>query len=439
MTLNHRRAIASLRSLLRCRAPDELLRKLAPNESPRAARVVSGVEITPEQLELRWQGLPRAEAARLLLLDPRTAQQARAYTRNVENFIGTVKVPVGIAGPVRVNGAHAQGDYYVPMATTEAALVASYSRGAQLITEAGGCSAVTTNEGVSRAPGFAFRTLHEAGQFIAWALGALLDMKRVADATSRYGRLQEMRVNLEGNHVYLIFDFATGDASGQNMVTIATQAVCDYIARECPIVPLYAFLEANHSGDKKASAQSFIVGRGRSVTADIVVPRRMVEERLHATPEMMARYWAMSAVGGVLSGTIGVQGHYANGLAAVYLACGQDVACVAESAVGVTRMELTDGGLYTSVTLPNLLVGTVGGGTALPSQRACLDILGLAGTGHANAFAEVCAAVALAGELSIVGALVAGEFAEAHQRLARGGARSTAHDTGATLPEAVHA
>jgi hydroxymethylglutaryl-CoA reductase (NADPH) len=428
MAIGHRRAIASLRSLLQRHSPDELLRKLAPKQPAWAAKVVSGAEISPEQLDRRWVGLPNAEAARPVLLDAETAQQAPTYAHNVENFLGTVKVPVGIAGPVRVNGAHAQGDYYVPMATTEATLVASYSRGAQLIAEAGGCSAVTTNEGVSRAPGFAFRTLNEAGQFIAWALGALPDMKRVADSTSRYGHLKEMRVSLEGNHVYLIFDFTTGDASGQNMVTIATQAVCDYIARECPARPLYAFLEANHSGDKKASAQSFIAGRGRSVTADVVIPKRLVEERLHATPEMMARYWAMSAVGAVLSGTIGVQGHYANGLAAVYLACGQDVACVAESAVGVTRMELTDDGLYTSVTLPNLIVGTVGGGTGLPSQSACLEILGLGGAGHANAFAEVCGAIALAGELSIVGALVAGEFAQAHQRLARG--------TGGTAPEA---
>ena len=156
------------------------------------------------------------------------------------------------------------------------------------------------------------------------------------------------------------------------------------------------------------------------------MPSELVEKRLHTTPEMMVKYWAMSAIGGVLSGTIGVQGHYANGLAAIYLACGQDVACVAESAVGVTRYELSaDGGLYASVTLPNLIVGTVGGGTGLPSQRACLELMGLAGAGNANALAEVCAAVALAGELSIVGAIVAGDFTRAHQRLARN-AQSTA-------------
>jgi hydroxymethylglutaryl-CoA reductase (NADPH) len=229
-----------------------------------------------------------------------------------------------------------------------------------------------------------------------------------------------MRVNVEGNHVYLIFEFATGNAAGQNMVTIATQAICEYIAEHSAVKPRYGFVEANHSGDKKASAQSFLGGRGKSVTCECVVPAELVERRLHTSVETMTRYWVMSALGGVMSGTIGVQGHYANGLTALYLACGQDVACVAESAVGVTRFEARDdGALYAAVTLPNLIVGTVGGGTNLPTQRACLDVLGLPEGGSANAFAEVCAAVALGGELSIVGALAAGHFTSAHQSLAR--------------------
>ena len=146
-----------------------------------------------------------------------------------------------------------------------------------------------------------------------------------------------------------------------------------------------------------------------------MLPAALVEQRLHTTPDAMVDYWRMSALGGVMSGSIGVQGHYANGLAALFIACGQDAACVAEAAVGVTRFELRDdGGLYAAVTLPNVMVGTVGGGTGLPSQRACLDILGLRGAGHARAFAEVAAAVALAGELSIIGALAAGHFAGAH-------------------------
>ena len=422
MTIDHRHALASLQALLRAVSPEELRKRLQPKKHAPPPKVVSGSEITPEAIDRRWSGLPSREAGREVLLDGLTVQHAVQYARNVENFVGTVKVPVGVAGPIRVNGTYAQGDYYVPMATLEATLVASYSRGAQLITEAGGCAAATISENVSRAPGYAFASLHEAGQFIAWATGALAQLKEAADATTRYGRVRGMRVSLEGNHVYLIFDFSTGDASGQNMVTIATHAICDYIARECPIKPVYAFLESNHSGDKKASAQSFMSGRGRSVTAEVLVPRDLVQSRLHTTPEMMCRYWAMSAIGGVLSGTIGVQGHYANGLAAIYMACGQDVACVAESAVGVTRIEMAGDDMYVSVTLPNVLVGTVGGGTGLPSQRACLDILGLAGPGNANAFAEVCASIALAGELSIVGALCAGDFAQAHARFARGAA-----------------
>jgi hydroxymethylglutaryl-CoA reductase (NADPH) len=161
--------------------------------------------------------------------------------------------------------------------------------------------------------------------------------------------------------------------------------------------------------------------RGRKVSAEVVLSRELLEDRLHTTAARMLDYWRMSVIGGVMTGSIGVQGHYANGLAAMFIACGQDAACVAEAAVGVTRFEPSgDGGLYAAVTLPNLIVGTVGGGTRLPSQRACLDIMGLAGTGRARAFAEVAAAVALAGEVSITGALAAGEFTRAHQRLARG-------------------
>src|SRR5258708_1943260 len=205
------------------------------------------------------------------------------------------------------------------------------------------------------------------------------------------------------------------------MVTIATQAIFDYIAEHTPVQPQYSFVEANLSGDKKASALSFLSVRGKKVVTEARLSAELVKRVLHSTPEMMVNYWRMSALGGVMSGTIGVHGHYANGLAALFIACGQDAACVAESAVGVTRFEVTqEGGLYAAVTLPNVIVGTVGGGTSLPSQRTCLEILGLAGSAHAEAFAEVCAALALAGELSIIAALSSDEFTRAHRRLARG-------------------
>jgi hydroxymethylglutaryl-CoA reductase (NADPH) len=409
-----------LQRLLATRSPDEIVQHLGPRTDPAPPKVPGGGTLSEDAVKRRWELVPHA-AGREQLLDAQTAGQMDAYKRNIENFIGTVKVPVGLAGPLRVNGVFARGDYYVPLATTEAALVASYSRGSQLLTEAGGCTAVLVNEGVSRAPGFAFRTIAECGQFILWATSQLDEMKRRAESTTRHGKLIDLRVTLEGNHVYLGFEFTTGDASGQNMVTLATEAICEFIEQNCPIRPQYWFVEANLSGDKKGSVQSFLLVRGKKVSAECVLSADLIQKRLHTTPSRMLDYWRMSALGGVLSGTTGVQGHYANGLAALYLACGQDVACVAESAVGVTRFELTaEGGLYASVTMPSIMVGTVGGGTGLPSQHACLEIMNLAGPGHAQALAEVTAALCLAGELSIIGALCSGDFSRAHRLLARG-------------------
>ncbi len=369
----------------------------------------------------RWDLLPQASAAKSVIADEVTLAQHQVFGRNIENFIGTVKVPVGLAGPLRVNGIAAQGDYYVPLATTEAALVASYHRGASVITLSGGCTTMILSEGVGRAPAYAFHSLIETGTFVQWCLANTELLRATAERTTQHGRFKDLRFTIEGNHVYLLMEFTTGDASGQNMVTIATQAVCDFIAENCPVKPEYFFVEGNMSGDKKASAQSFQSVRGKKVSAEVRLSRQLVERHLHTTPEKMVDYWRMSALGGVLSGTIGVQGHYANGLAALFIACGQDAACVSEAAVGVTRFEVSrEGEFYGAVTLPNLIVGTVGGGTGLPSQRACLDILGLAGAGQARAFAEVCAALALAGEISIIAALSAGQFAGAHERLARG-------------------
>jgi hydroxymethylglutaryl-CoA reductase (NADPH) len=351
----------------------------------------------------------------------RELAEAEVYARNIENYIGTVKVPLGLAGPLRIRGAHARGDYHVPLATTEAALVASYSRGAKVLTEAGGCAAAVIAQGIGRAPGFAFASLDEALRFASWIATQTDAFARVAGTTTRHGQLLSADCTVEGNHVYVNFDFATGEAAGQNMVTFATEAILAHIAVHAPVAPRYLFVEANHSGDKKASARAMGAVRGKRVSAEACVPRELVERLLHCTPERMTQYWQMAAIGGVLSGTIGVQGHYANGLAALYIACGQDAACVAESAVGVTRMEIDEsGGLYACVTLPNVIAGTVGGGTGLPSQRACLDVLGACGPIDACAFAEVCAALALAGELSIIGALCSGDFARAHAELARG-------------------
>lgn len=420
MSVGYKRARSYLEGLLRERSLTELRLQLEPKSENLSLEPPGPFCLRAESLERRWGLLKTGRKDREVLADPRTLEQRECYRHNIENFIGTVKLPVGLAGPLRVNGLFAQGDYYTPLATTEAALVASYSRGAQLISEAGGCTAILLNEGISRAPAFAFVSLREAGLFTAWALSQLGEFRRAAESTTHHGRLIDMRIEIEGSHVYLVFEFHTGDASGQNMATIATEAICAYINSYTPVRPRHFFIEANVSGDKKASTQSFLSVRGKKVTAEVILPPDLVKKRLNTTPEQIADYWHISAVGTMLSGTIGAQGHYANGLAALYVACGQDVACVAESAVGITRFEVTgQGELYASVTLPNLVVGTVGGGTGLPSQRVCLEIMGLAGPGKAKALAEVCAGLCLAGEISITGAICAGEFARAHRCLAR--------------------
>lgn len=397
-------------------------------DRPLKPRIRPTRDLTPESAETHWEtlasGTPSAEAARESLYDAQAQRDLPEYRRNIENYVGTVKVPVGVIGPLRINGVFANDDFYVPLATTEAALVASYGRGARLISAAGGCAAGVLAEGVHRAPGFAFENVTQAGLFVQWVLSEFEALKAVAEATTRHGKLVDLAPHIAGDQVYLLCTYTTGDAAGQNMVTIATDALCRDVLARCPIKPKYWFVETNFSGDKKASALSFLSVRGRKVTAEVTLPADLVRRHLHTTTERMHDYWRMSAMGGVMSGSIGVQGHYANGLAALYLATGQDVACVAESAVGVTRFELrADDALYACVTLPNVIVGTVGGGTGLPSQAGGLAILGLQGAGKARALAEVCAAVCLAGELSIIGALAAGHFSHAHESLARGSGR----------------
>lgn len=355
----------------------------------------------------------------MTLLDS-ASDDLSAYQGNIENAIGLLKIPIGIAGPLRVNGLSAKGDFPIPLATTEAALVASYHRGCRTITAAGGCAAMVLYESISRAPAFVFKTSADACRFVVWAVDNFEFFQKIAASTTAHGKLIDLGCTVEGNHVYANFEFTTGDASGQNMVTLATQAVCDEIITKSPVPPLRHYIESNLSGDKKASARAFISARGKKVTAEVRLSEEIVKKFLLTTPKAMVDYWQMSAIGGVLSGTFGIQGHFANGLTALYLATGQDAACVAESATGVTRFETeSDGSLYAVVTLPGIMLGTVGGGTSLPTQNACLQLMGLAGNGNARALAEVCAGLLLAGELSIIAALSAGHFSRAHRKLAR--------------------
>jgi hydroxymethylglutaryl-CoA reductase (NADPH) len=423
MPISYDRAREVAQRLSRGHSLEVLAQRLArrdPQADPPPPRVPGqgdwSADARAQRIELLEAGLGELPhlAGRAAEPDPASLQG------NIENYIGMTWVPTGLVGPLRVNGLHASGDYYVPLATSEGALVASYDRGARLLTLAGGVSCLTTTEQVQRAPGFAFETIAQAALFAVWAVGEFDRFKEIAATRTRHGQLIDMMTHIEANHVYLIFAYHTGDAAGQNMVTFCTAAICADIAQRAPVQPKSWFLEANMSGDKKATTLSFLHTRGRNVTAEARIPRELLDQRLHATPERMAEYWRMSFIGGVQTGPIGVSGHISNGIAALYLATGQDVATVSEASVGITRMEVDDdGGLYAAVTLPNLILGTVGGGTRLPTAAECLRILDCAGADRAARLAEICAAVALAGELSIVGALCSGDFARAHESLGR--------------------
>jgi hydroxymethylglutaryl-CoA reductase (NADPH) len=376
---------------------------------------------TPASVAKYWTRLRSiaTQADQDALADPLTLANTDRFSANIENFIGTVKIPVGIIGPLRINGLNAHGDYHVPMATTEAALVASYARGAYAATKSGGISTALLYEGVIRTPAFVFQNLLEAGMFVEWVVREIEPLKAVAESTTRYGKLVSVEPTIDNNVVFLICRYTTGDAAGQNMVTIATNAMCEAIAARCSVPVKAWYIEGNLSGDKKASFLGLVTGRGRKVSASVTLKAEIVEKALGTTVQAMLDYGQIANLGSLLSGQLGAQAHYANGLAALYLATGQDAACVAESAMGITRMERRGEDLFCSVTMPNILVGSVGGGTGLPSQSAGLNILGLKGAGHGAALAEVTAATCLCGEISIVAAIAAGDFTRAHENLAR--------------------
>jgi hydroxymethylglutaryl-CoA reductase (NADPH) len=412
-----------IEEILKNKTIDEVEKSLgsvSPEEKQLPPALPREFSFTKKDQEMRLEILKKSGINFEYLNNKKHIEDPGIFKGNIENYIGTAQVPVGVIGPLRINGVYAKGDFYIPMATTEGALIASYNRGTKIISHCGGVRVLCLTERVSRAPGFHFNNLIEAGKFIIWISKNLDKLKDIVKSATKFGVLKNIKTTVEGNYVFLNFEYTTGDASGQNMVTIATDKICKYIIDICPIKPLNYFIESNMSGDKKATSMSYIFVRGKKVTAEITIPEKICKRFLHTEPEKIMEYAKMSIFGAVQTGAYGIQGHYANALTAIFIACGQDVACVSESHVGITRIDLNKNNeLYFSATLPNLIVGTVGGGTNLPTQKECLEMIGCLGENKARKFAEICAAAVLAGEISIVGALAAGSFTHAHIKYAR--------------------
>lgn len=361
-------------------------------------------------LRLREAGYTIDRIARLDAdFDPET------LAGSIEGFIGFAAIPLGVAGPIRINGSAAQGDFFVPLATSEGTLVASFQHAFNVMNRCGGATALCSQERVGRAPCFEFASLVEAGQFAAWLPGQFAALAASAAKTSRFCRLKELHSSIMGKTVYVMLEYSTGDAAGQNMVTLATQSICIDLLATMPAKPFSWLVESVLSGDKRASTLAFRSARGRNASAEVLLPAKHIARYWRADAEAMQRSWRQATIGAAQTGSVGVQANVANAIAALFVACGQDIACVAEAVTAVTRVERTPAGdIYASVTLPNLIVGTVGGGTFLPTAQECLGLLGCIGAGKARKLAEIIAVVTLAGELAIVGAMASGVFAAAH-------------------------
>lgn len=348
-----------------------------------------------------------------------------ASKKNIENMIGATQVPLGVAGPLRVNGEVVSGDYYVPLATTEGALVASVNRGCNAVTKSGGVRVYVENKGMTRAPVFRTSGLRESKEFVAWVKKNFSRIKKVAESTTRYGKLTEIQPWIVGRNVFLRFVFDTKDAMGMNMAVIACDAVVkELIDKETDVKCIS--LSGNVCTDKKPSAINFISGRGKSVHAEAVIKRDIVEKVLKTNPKHIFEVnYRKNLLGSALASSLGFNAHYGNIAAAVFLATGQDIAHVTEAAMGVTTCEMFDDDLYISVYIPNLNVGTVGGGTNLGTQREALRMLGVQGASkkpgeNAHKFAEIVGAAVLCGELSLLSAFTSRDVAKAHSRLGRG-------------------
>lgn len=337
---------------------------------------------------------------------------------NVENPVGAAQMPLGVAGPLVVNGRHARGQFYVPLATTEGALVRSYERGMAAIARAGGATARVYEDENRVAPIFSFDDVGEAHDFARRLNEDFGEIRAAAEATTRHGRLLRLECHPVGREVIVTFCYHTADAQGMNMIVKATEAACRRILVRRRARGFQVF--SGYSSEKRASGALLAGGKGKRVVAGALVPAQVVKSYLHATPGGLCAVWHRTVLGHLQANAVGYNGHYANGLAAVFIACGQDVANVVNSSVGITTFEVTDeGDLYASVTLPSLTVATVGGGTQLGTSRECLEMLGCAGAGHAPKFAEIVAATLLAGELSMGAAIASGEFVQAHETYGR--------------------
>jgi hydroxymethylglutaryl-CoA reductase (NADPH) len=381
-----------------------------------------------EAAAIRREALERICGAPLDAIGHHSFDTTMASQRNCENMIGVAQIPMGIVGPLTVHGEHIDGDVWVPMATTEGALLASINRGCAAIRLSGGAAVHVDDVGMTRAPVFRAGSHRETRAFLAWIKDHDEEIRAVASGTSRFLKLTEIRPYTFGTSIFLRFRFTTGDAMGMNMATIA----CDRIVRELiepqTGIPCVA-LSGNYCVDKKAASVNFNEGRGKRIHAEVVLDAATLRDTLKTdAASLIEVQYRKNLLGSIAAGAMGYNAHFANVLSAIFLATGQDPAHVVGGSTGVTCIEpRPNGSVYASIFIPDAPLGAIGGGTSLNTQSEALRILGVVPDpdrpGHAAMrLAEIVGAAVLAGELSLMAAFTSSDLARAHERLGRGGA-----------------
>lgn len=376
-------------------------------------------DYTKEQAEARRTTVEEATNVRFKHLK-QYSFDPDVLSGNIENFVGVAQIPMGFAGPLLLNGEAAKGEFYVPMATTEGTLVASYNRGMKIARLAGGITTTVIDDAMNRAPVFVFKNALLARNFGEWVEANFAKIKTKAEETTRSGKLLNIEQYPVGKMRWLRFNYSTGDAAGQNMVTKATQNATQWmLAQDLEGLENFS-LAAGLDTDKKHSTLNALRTRGKKVVAEITLPKKLMEEVLHISADKLYYLRRLSGLGSVLSGSINNGAHSPNGITAMFIATGQDVANVAESSCAHYFGEILENGdYYYSITIPALIVATYGGGTGLPTQRECLEMMDCYGTGKVNKLAEIIAGVVLCGELSLGAAVAADEWVSSHEQYGR--------------------
>ena len=373
-------------------------------------------------IDLRRKDLEKTLKIKLSHVGNYSLDVKRASTKNCESMVGIAQIPLGIAGPLRIKSSLQDREVFVPLATTEGALVASVSRGAKAIMQSGGATVASKRIGITRAPVFVVENIKEGKEVMEWVKNNFIEIKKATEETSSHLRLLDINPWMVGRNLFLRFRFDSQDAMGMNMATIACTRAADFIEKKTKTK--LVSISGNVCVDKKPNMLNFIEGRGIQVWADCILPFETVTKVLKTTSEKFVDVVTRKVyLGSILAGSIGANSHAANVLAAIFTATGQDIAHIAEVSSAVATAEVVKKNLYVSVFLPDLVVGTIGGGTGLETQKEALNILGVLGGDNgknSQKLAEIIGATVLAGEISLIASLSINSLACAHRKFGRG-------------------